>query len=251
MIKSILRRCTFSIQFLTTIPIRINLNLTDKDIGKSLVFAPVSGMVIGLILYFFYKFANILIPGQLTSISIIAFYCWLTGALHIDGLGDTFDGIFSSRTKDKILLIMKDSRLGTNGLLAIFFILTFNIVLVNEITKFNEFVLILFPVAGRMSILICASISKYVDGKEGLGSAFVKNCNLKEMIIGVTIGGIVFLFFDLVYAVLFLATTIFLAVLLTKYFSRKLGGVTGDIIGCVCELSQTLLLLSAFVIYNV
>lgn len=83
------------------------------------------GLVIGLILYLFARGISFLTDPAfpfLLSVLILLLEVAITGALHLDGLADTFDGMFSYRSKQKILEIMKDSRLGTNGALALIFI---------------------------------------------------------------------------------------------------------------------------------
>ena len=78
-----------------------------------------------------------------------------TGGLHIDGLGDTFDAIYSNRDKERILEIMKDSRLGTNSLLAIMFLILLKIGFINSLVQNNLLWLVIFmPVIGRIGVMI-------------------------------------------------------------------------------------------------
>ncbi|WP_281178931.1 adenosylcobinamide-GDP ribazoletransferase [endosymbiont 'TC1' of Trimyema compressum] len=112
-----------SLQFLTKIPIPIRIKFNETDFGKCAMLSPLVGVILGTILALIYYLFSFLFPPLIVGFICLIIYVFLTGGLHLDGLGDTFDGVFSYREKDKIIEIMKDSRLGTNGLLAILFIL--------------------------------------------------------------------------------------------------------------------------------
>ena len=106
---------------MTRIPIKVDVGF-DEEFHKSIVYFPLVGFVIGLISYIVGVLGNLIFDPFLTSILIVACEVIVTGGLHIDGLGDTFDAIYSNRDKERMLEIMKDSRLGTNSLLAILFL---------------------------------------------------------------------------------------------------------------------------------
>jgi adenosylcobinamide-GDP ribazoletransferase len=236
------------LQFLTTIPVRINLNATDEDFGKGLAFAPVIGLIIGGTLALTYHFIGFIFPSSINSIIIIIEYIFLTGGLHLDGLGDTFDGLFSNRPKERMLEIMKDSRLGTNGVLAIFSVLILLYGFLSQIPYDHIYiVLILFPVAGRTATLIGASISKYARNN-GLGKSFVEYCGWKELIIGLISSICIFSVAYRGQGVLLLITSVVASLIFVKVFSRKIDGVTGDILGAVCELNQVAFIACYFVL---
>jgi adenosylcobinamide-GDP ribazoletransferase len=254
LLKTAIKRLVLSIQFFTVIPIRKEIKSKNYDYGKLMAFLPLIGLVLGIILFFIYNLLKNYFSPVVSSVLIIIFYVFLSGGLHIDGLGDTFDGIFSNRTKDRILEIMKDSRMGTNGILAIFFILILNIILLSELMIENNFFIILFPVAGRTAGLICSSISVYARTNGGLGKNFVEYCNFQELIIGLFFHFLInFLLFhnDFILALISISFPIIFAFLITKYFSNKINGVTGDIIGAIIEISQTFyIFISYLYIFN-
>ncbi len=109
--------------FMTRLPVP-KMEFDSEELGKSMKFFPVVGLVIGLILYLFARGISFVTGSSfpfLLSVLVLLLEVAITGALHLDGLADTFDGMFSYRSKQKILEIMKDSRLGTNGALALIF----------------------------------------------------------------------------------------------------------------------------------
>ncbi len=246
----ILKRFIIMLQFFTSIPIPINIDCDEKDYGEGLVLAPFIGLILGLIICLFYKVLSFLLPVNISTAFLIVVYIVLTGGLHLDGLGDTFDGLFSNRPKERILEIMRDSRVGTNAVLALISIIILNYALISgldaNVTMMRA--LVLFPVAGRIGSLFGAGISVYARKTEGLGKSFIDCCGKKEMFLGGILAiGIFFAILGLkglVMAVVMMIT----AVLVTKIFTKKINGATGDILGAVCELNQTIFLLLYYIL---
>ena len=120
-------------KFMTRLPIPANPEFDSKELGKSMKFFPVVGIVIGFILYGVYLIgAKFILSSYLLATIVVLAEVILTGGLHLDGLADTFDGIFSYRSKQKMLEIMKDSRLGTNGGIALVLYFILKILLIEE-----------------------------------------------------------------------------------------------------------------------
>lgn len=242
-----IKRFILMIQFLTTIPIRIRLDVTAEDFGKGLVFAPVVGLVIGGVVAGAGYLFGMILPAIVMAVLAVITYILLTGGLHLDGLGDTFDGLFSNRSRERMLEIMRDSRVGTNALLAVFAVLMLNTALISSFDKVVLFkILLLMPVAGRIGSIVSAGVSTYARSGEGLGKTFIDYCGAKEIIIGLVPYLIIF------YAAMGLPGLILsllppvTAFLFIKLFNSKIGGATGDLLGAVCELNQTVFLLAAW-----
>jgi adenosylcobinamide-GDP ribazoletransferase len=247
----IFKRLILMIQFLTLIPLPFKIDVDNEDFGKGLTYAPIVGFLIGGILAGSYLLLNMIFPLYITAILILIEYILLTGGLHLDGLGDTFDGLFSNRPIDRILEIMRDSRVGTNAVLAIVCVLSLNYCfLIGTGTHFLFKVLLLLPVAGRIGSLIGAGVSKYARSGTGLGKSFIDYCNIKEIIIGLIFYFIIFFITDNVRGLIISILPIISAFLFVKYFSGKIGGATGDILGAVCELNQTVFLIISYIILN-
>jgi len=247
-VLKLIKRFILIIQFLTRIPVPVNLNVTAEDFGKGLVFAPVVGLIIGAILAGVYYVLSLIFPAYVTAVFIIIVYIILTGGLHLDGLGDTFDGLFSNRSKERILEIMRDSRVGTNAVLAIACILLLNTALVSAFNDEHIIkVLLLMPVAGRIGSLIGSGTSTYARSGEGLGKSFIDYCGVKEIIIGIALYMLIFYTIGGELALLVSVFPVITALLLTRILTSKIGGATGDILGAVCELNQTLFLVAVYI----
>ncbi len=245
-IEKIIKRFILMLQFLTTIPIPVRIDADERDLGEGLVFAVPVGLIIGGILAASQKIFAFFLPPMVIAILLNIVYIRLTGGLHLDGLGDTFDGILSYRSRERMLEIMRDSRVGSNAVLALMCILFLNTALYYEAGDFITKILILMPIAGRMGMIIGAGISSYARSEGGLGKASMDFCNTKEIIIGLIMYSIIFACFrNLQFAVAGLAACIF-SIFIAKYIGKKLQGLTGDVLGALCEMTQTFFMLMVF-----
>lgn len=241
-----IKRLVLMLQFFTRIPIRLKLGANAEDYGKGLIFAPFVGLIIGAILALASYGLLYIFPRPMVAAIVVVLYIIITGGLHLDGLGDTFDGIFSNRSKERILEIMRDSRVGTNAVLAVASVLLLNYVALSQInsTYFLRIIL-LMPMAGRVGSLVSAAASKYARSGEGLGKSFIDFCGKKELLWGLLIYVVISLL-TLDYKMwIVLAIPPISAFLLVKGLSRKIGGATGDVLGAVCELNQCIFLILA------
>ena len=245
------------LQFMTRIPIKADLGF-DEEFHKSIVYFPLVGFVIGLISFIIGNLAIKIFDPFVTAVIIVAGEVILTGGLHIDGLGDTFDAIYSNRDKERMLEIMKDSRLGTNSLLAILFLVLIKIGLLNSAINNNLMYLIIFmPMISRLGVLVML-YKTVTPRKVGMGNIFIGKANISMCIIS-TVYTVLILFSISKFA--FLATSLniiklllsILAVILFNYLFKnhiykKIDGVTGDILGCTIELGELIFLLFSYIV---
>lgn len=234
------------IQFFTRIPVPVEIECDNEDFGKGLVFAPLIGLMIGGLLLGSYSLLVLVFPVQVTVVFVVLIYIALTGGLHLDGLADTFDGLLSGRSRERMLEIMKDSRIGTFGVLALVGVILSYVVLLQNMDKaILPMVFLLMPVAGRIGSLVSAGISSYAR-EEGLGKSFIDYCSVKELIIGIVMSFIIFYLFLGLHGVSIVYLVHMTAIVLTYMLTRKLKGATGDVLGAVCELNQLAFMLLAF-----
>jgi len=246
----IFKQIICAVQFLTRIPLPFEIDLSEKDFGKSIAYAPLVGAIIGAIICMVYYLISLSGVRSVAVIMAFATYVVITGALHIDGLGDTFDGLFSNKNKDRMLEIMRDSRMGTNGIVAIFFVLITNIFALTEISK-TSILLILFvmPIIGRLGTITSVSFSKYAR-PSGMGGVFINNCGWAEFLIGLIITalfGYLVIGFWIFPSILICIIFSFIAIAFSK---SKIDGMTGDTCGAVCEICQMLFLVFALFVWK-
>jgi len=222
-----------SIKFLTIIP------APGKEVGKNTVaFFPAAGIFLGAIIYILNFFLKKIFPQTITNAFILLVYTILTGGLHLDGLADTFDAISGSKgDRKKFFEILDDSRIGTSGTIALIFSIMLKFLLLTEKS------LLIFPVVSRWSIVFSMFISKPAK-EDGLGSLFIRNTNFGMFLFSTVFSvAITFLFLHWKGVIaLFLVTSIVVSIIVV-FFTKKIGGITGDILGAINEISEILCLI--------
>ena len=245
-IKNFFEQFIILIQFMTRIPIPLKISYSEKKFGKSIKFFPLVGLIIGLILYF----ANFLIIVYLKNIfynkTIIAIFLiileiLIVGIIHIDGLADTFDGLFSYAKKEKMLEIMKDSRIGTNGAVVLILYFITKTVLISEIITTNPKYLIIFPIIARLSTPVNAGLSNYAR-KSGMSNVIISENGIFEVIFSLILtNALVFLIIGTKGGIALFIALLFI-VLFMFNVRKKIGGITGDTMGASLELTSILVL---------
>lgn len=195
---------------------------------------PLVGTFIGSFLYFFS-----FLKSPFFQIVSVLWLIFITGGLHLDGLADTSDAIFSCKSKEKMLEIMKDSRIGTFGVLAL--ILD---ILVKFVSLFfvKDALLFIF-VMSNSRFLTLYLMKKLPYGRQnGTAKVFFKEFKFADFLVGYAL--VLLSFFVLPIYLAALVNTVFFVsgFLLYEYFKHKLGVVTGDILGFSIEVSETLLI---------
>lgn len=230
------------LSFFTRLPVP-QVEYTEERYIKGIKMIPFVGIIMGLILYGVSFVGQFLHPA-VTALVLLMTYIFMTGGLHLDGLADTCDGIFSGRERERILEIMKDSRIGSFGVLAMLFFFAFYMVMYQFIPR--EALLIL-PVIGKSAPLISASMADYAR-PSGMGKVLVENIRLPELLTAVSLPFVMSIFLQpTIFLVLACALGEFSVVVITFHVKKVLGGVTGDTHGMVCEVSQ---MVFAFAVYG-
>lgn len=233
------------IQFMTRIPVFVNVEYDEEKLGKSIKYFPLVGAIIGIFLYGINILAGkITVNRQIAAMIIIIAEIFITGLIHIDGLADTADGLFSYAEKEKILEIMKDSRVGTNGAVALILYFMTKVILLSEIRP--EYI-ILYPVISRLSTSINAGLGEYAR-KNGMSNEIIAKNGKKEAGISIIITMILSFIILKVKGLIILIFAILFILLLMKGVKRKIGGITGDTMGASLELTSILVLLAGVVL---
>ena len=241
--KQGLKQLLLMLQFFSRLPLPWQLTVTEEDFHQGILFLPLVGLILGAVNALAYWLGAMLGGRELAALAAIVSNLWLTGAFHLDGLADTCDGIYSSRKRERMLEIMKDSRVGTNGACAIvldFLLRWGGLSLLTE--TMAPLVLLLMPVAARScNPLLMQSV---YARREGLGNLFIGKVSWPRTLASVLIGG------GIVYGITghWLVLAGFALVVLFQFLFRQyitgiLGGMTGDTLGAGDECSELLLLI--------
>lgn len=247
------------LQFFTRIPIRVNIGF-DEEFHKTMYYFPLVGFVLGILYFIIGLVSSFLFDSYITSVNILISTVILTGGLHLDGVGDTFDGIYSYRDKEKILEIMKDSRLGTNAMLSVLFLMLMKLGLIYSIVQSGQlYNLICMPVFARMAIVI-ACYKSVTPRKNGMGNVFIGKPSLKMILTGIVYTVILIIIMgitlfnlnslDLIKVIAFIPIMIILSRCFVRYIYSKIDGITGDILGCISELMEVMYLIYIYLIFG-
>lgn len=279
-----------ALQFLTRLKIVNQTEWSMEDFGKSVAAFPYVGLVIGLILALLYGILSPFIPLVPLMLIIVVAEFLITGGLHADGLMDTSDGLFSGRERERKLEIMKDSRIGSFGVVAFVFVTLLKWQLLTAIptAEFIPMALIMMPLMSRWSLVLSIRSYSYAR-KEGMGAAFA-NLAPKHVItyntlstffmpiVILIIGVILYTFLYGAYAIFSIADvgyvvglgvlvyatlgifqiniismiiTYIINRILNRYIVKQLGGTTGDTYGFVVEITEVILLFVYIVILSI
>ncbi len=274
-----------ALQFLTPIPVRLS-SVEPKDLARSMRYFPLIGLLIGLFLVLvkMLAFGPLNFSATVTATLMLLALTALSGGLHLDGLSDMCDGFYSSavrpkgvtadytgqysakaelpkyagRSKEDIVKIMRDPHVGVMGVIGIFFILLLKWSMLASLPLampyYSNIALIMIPFLGRWAMVIAAAAGPYAPAaSEGTGRPFVDNLTRKDVIISTAIMMFVTLALCIIsgnfvwFALMIAALLVVMAMVMIS--RRMLGGITGDILGAVNEITEVAVLLGAYIIY--
>jgi adenosylcobinamide-GDP ribazoletransferase len=239
-----LRPLVAAFAFLTRVPVSSG-PLLETDLGRSVAFFPVVGLVLGLVLAGLAALLGGALPSTVLAVLLIAALAGLTGGLHIDGLADTFDALGGGRgDRQRMLDLMRDSRIGAHGAAALVLVLLLKVFALAAVLQRRDLTLVLlFPAIGRWAVTPWIVLHPYARA-EGLGRAFNGEARAREVAIATVI---------VAAAVLLLGPRLIApalgalaaAALFALWLRRRLGGLTGDVYGATIELAEATALVLA------
>jgi len=237
-----MKALAIAIQFLTRIPLRIHA-VDDPAIARSVAFFPAVGVLLGAVLAVAdHTLRACGCSGLLASAITVVLLAALTGALHLDGVSDTCDALFSGKGRDEMLAIMRDPRAGAMGVVGIASVLLVKVAALSSLEGASRAsALILMCVFGRWS-MVCAMASAPYARRDGKAKPFLDGISAPATFIAaVTAAAIACTTAWIAGLGLFFAITI-VACAITRYMRRRLGGITGDTLCATGEAVEALTL---------
>jgi adenosylcobinamide-GDP ribazoletransferase len=233
------------LQFFTRLPLPFEIQADAEDFNRGFIWFTTVGLVIGGLLAILCIVLSPFVGTLLLAVILVLAEVLLTGGLHLDGLSDTFDGLYSNRDKERVLEIMKDSRIGANGALAMMSWLLLKIALLNELFQLTAvhapkttpwLVLLLMPVAAKSALALSCYLGPYAR-KEGMGHLFIGKVSVIQLFPVLTLAAILHAL--LVPASLAVwAGILLLTLAYTRHVRKRIDGLTGDTLGAWHELSE-------------
>jgi len=230
--KNIFKGFALAISMMTTIPF-FKVHDFNKGInGYAVMFYPLVGFILGIILYGTHSLLDGHIPQMHLGIIIFVLWVILTGALHLDGFSDTVDGLFIS--KENAIEVMKDPNIGGMGMI---FTATFLILKASTLAVFEVFYLLpIVLLLSRFNAVLAIYMLPYIS-KSGMGTLAKAELKKSQVIIAL----IYVAFISISTPALFALSLLVLFVIQT-FFIKRYGGFSGDIYGFSIEVTELVLL---------
>jgi adenosylcobinamide-GDP ribazoletransferase len=238
-----------ALTFLTKIPWPWAGQADEQSLARSMFWFPWVGALLGLVFWGTWVVLAKILPGPATAALLLALTVFITGGLHLDGLADVADGLGGGHTPAEALAIMKDSRVGAFGVICLIVALILKFALFLSILgSSGGRALLLFPVLSRWGMVFLAYLSPYARPERGLGQAMtlgvsrqvVTGAGLATFVLSLAILGTI--------GLLLFAITGGAVWLGSLYFQKRLGGITGDVLGATNEVLEILVLTGALLI---
>jgi len=235
-----MKRLILMLQFATRFPVPRLENIEENDLQRGMKYLPLAGVMIGAVVWFSYRIMRLINPLA-AAVAAVFTEVMVTGGLHQDGLADTFDGLYSNKNREEMLEIMKDSRLGTNGVLAITGVLFLKVALLYVVSR--SAVLLVMPVFSRLAMVYGAAFS--VSARQsGLGHVFIEGVGKRDALIASLLTVLVtFYFIGFIGSIAVMAVLLAVALFFIEVCSMKIGGMTGDTLGALGEISSVVFLI--------
>lgn len=238
-----------AVQFLTIIPVHTKEGLDKHNASQALIYFPLAGLLLGSIAAGWRILSYLLsFDAFFSSVGVTVLLIILTGGLHLDGLADTTDAISSRKKRAEMLDIMRDSRIGTMGALAIICVLLIKIALLNSLYLHNiDNSLVMMCLMSRYAMVFSLFNFRYARG-EGKAKIFFEAANRKALFYSTFISLVASMLIMKLHGLILFLITIPFAFFIGKYLAKKFGGITGDSLGAINELTEVFVLLIMVVI---
>ena len=238
-LKSALTHFCAAIQFITILPIGPRGLYAPREM---VAWFPVAGLAIGLGLCLLDRAAAALWSPGAAAVLDVVFLMLITGALHLDGLGDTADGLYGRRDRESALRIMKDSRIGTMALVTVVACLALKTVGIAGLQTDRSLVLVLVPGFARGAMLFAIRWLPYGRTQEGTGFDLFTS----PLTIASFSGFLPLLAMSCLLGArlpVLMAGFGLIVGLTLLYYKRRIGCITGDMLGAMTEITESILFL--------
>jgi adenosylcobinamide-GDP ribazoletransferase len=226
-----------AVQFLTRIPVP-SLPYEADSLSRSAKFFPVVGALIGGGAALLHRAIAPHLPRLLTALFVVVYLVLITGALHEDGLADSADAFGGGTSREQILVILRDSRIGSYGAAALALSLVARILLLASlpVTEVAQYLIVAHLLCRWTTLpLSCFLSSPRTDGQ---GVRLARLTSLSTLAVGTLFAFAVSIFLLRLRAIAPIVSALVIVLLSALYYRRRIGGVTGDCFGATNQLSE-------------
>ena len=232
-----------ALRFLTIIPLPGRREVSPEEVGRSIVYFPLVGVIIGLILVGLNWLLGLLLPSALVNILLVVSLAAISGSLHLDGFVDTCDGIGGHKTVEERWQVMHDSRAGAFGIIGVCLLLLVKYVALNNVPdNWLMLTLVLMPVVSRWAMVYAIFAYPYAK-PSGLGKVFKQGASGTRFIVATVITLAVAVILAQLMGLVIMFSIWVIVMAMAVYLKGKFGGLTGDTYGAINEVAEVLVLI--------
>jgi len=258
-LRRLSRELILAFKVLTILPLAPRSAWHDEDVARSAAFFPVVGAALGAAAWGLDLLLAHIFDPLVRAGLLLAFLSFITGGMHLDGLADTCDGLFSRAGRERALEIMRDSRIGALGAAGLIIALLLKFSLLASLTgPLRAPALFLMPIAGRQAMTLAMAVFPPARPGSGLGGAFTQHAGRRALVASPCLWAAAL---ALAWAILgigspagvatwglaFLACGVAIALAcgagVAATAAHRLGGLTGDVYGATSEVAEVAFLL--------
>jgi adenosylcobinamide-GDP ribazoletransferase len=240
--RSWLNQIRLAAGFLTIIPVVRDCD-NASEVAASFGWFPLIGFILGAILAGADCLLAFFISTAVRSILVVLVLAVITGAVHLDGLADTADALGAGRDRLRALAILRDSRIGSFGATAVFFVLALKIAALVSAAHSRLVALYLAPGIARWAMVAVPYKLNYLR-EQGAGSALLVNQEIRNLRLATIVTLIALLPASPALAFRAIVVTMVLIWMFRLLYTRWLGGITGDLIGAAGEVIEVAALIA-------
>jgi adenosylcobinamide-GDP ribazoletransferase len=233
--------CLAAVQFLTIVPPLVRRPFTGAELGRAVGYFPLVGVLIGGFLIGLDRLLALFLPPGVAAALVLTGWILCTGALHLDGLLDSCDGLFGGRTPEDRLRILRDERVGAFAVIGGVLLLLVKFQGITALSH-RSAALCLAPVLGRWGMTVAVVAFPYAR-PEGLGRAMKDHARWNQVLLASAIALVAAWFIASMFGLILILLCGLLMFFVARFVLTRLPGLTGDIYGALCELLEVLVLL--------
>ncbi|CAM3976979.1 adenosylcobinamide-GDP ribazoletransferase [Xenorhabdus thuongxuanensis] len=240
-----------TLQFMTRLPIpqKWAEGVGFRQYWRGVPYFPLIGLIVGglagLVSLLISQSGGGMYIGAMGYVLALAL---LTGGLHLDGLADTCDGLFSSRQREKMLEIMRDSRLGTYGGVGLIFCILLKTLAVVELSYHLPLYLLALltcaSIVGRTAVVLLMYAQRDAREGEGMGSSYIGQISFSATMLTLLVGVVLVMALGNWQTLSAMMVSLLVVYGLALYFNYRLGGQTGDMLGASIEVGEIVFLMA-------
>lgn len=237
-----------ALRFLTVIPLPSRRQAIPEEVGRSLGYFPLVGLLLGLLIMGLDRGLELVLPTSVVSGLLVVVLVLATGAIHLDGFIDTCDGLVAGRTPQQRWEVMRDSRVGAFGVVGACCLLLLKYVSLAGLPESSRMAaLVLMPVLGRWAVVCSISAFPYAR-PEGLGKAFKDGATWPGVALATIIALAASVGFLQLKGLAIMFGVGLVTLTLSLILKRKFAGLTGDTYGAVIEVAEVTAVILAIAI---